>query len=330
MANLVTDSLASNLNDLDRIDQAAKQQNQPAFGGGWSTPSKYPFLAGNAGNPDWVNTEYTSIPIEVYNKDTGQVVKTYNNAIEYQKDTQVVFGGATQKPTLQSGDVLPSLASTVGSSALIGANLAGPLGAVFGAGIGAFTVGANLASSLGEAYRQFNQDPERDIELLATEQVDPETGEIIYSLDQSKLGKANSLSGDYVRGLKSIPDGDAVSWNVNGTELNVNVAPSFAASDTYKDYIEQLSGDLAGLTKENDPNDDYLKQVNAAIQSLQSQYFYEAEQAAAFKAKFPDASAAAIEVGLQNQLAGYITKDDDLSNFKMLVYDKDNQLVEVR
>lgn len=325
--NNLTSPLSSTLGGLQQLQGQAgvQSQNMKSPLGGLVGPGN---ISAAYPTNQWIDTSKTSIPIEVYNRNTGEVVKTYDNLIDYQADTMVVSGGATQRPSLQSGDIVPALANTLGSSTMIGANLAGPVGAAFGAAIGAIGFGSSLAESIGNAYKQFNEDPERSIELLATEQKDPTTGETFYGFDSSKLGKANTLSGGYVSELKAIPEGDPVSWNDTGTELNVNVAPAFAASETYKDYIEQLSGDLTGLTKDTDTDGTYLKQVNSAIQGLQSQYFYEAEQAAAFEAKFPDASSEAIEAGLQNQLAGYITKEDDLSEFKMQVYDSNNQLVE--
>lgn len=327
MADILTDPIKSNLQEFEDTRFNAATQNQPNIMGGFTGPSTS-ILPSNLQPTEWVSTEYTSIPVEIYNKNTGKVVKTYDNALDYQKDTMVVSGGATQKPTLQTGDVLPGLASSVGSSAMVGANLGGVAGAVVGAAIGAVGFGVNLASSLGEAYKRFNDDSERKIELLASEQTDPKTGEKIYAVDPEKLGKANVLSGSYISGLKATPEGDIALWNEDGTGLKVNVSPAFAASETYQDYIKDLSQNLTGLTKDTDKDGEYLKQINAAIQSLQSQYFYEAEQAAAFKAKFPDASAESIEQGLQNQLAGYITKEDDLDKFKMQVYNDDNELVE--
>lgn len=110
MDNALTNPLGSTLGDYNRLKQAEGQQQQMkqrSLFDTWTSPSSLPGASTPSLQRDWVDTQYTSIPIEIYNKKTGEVVKKYNNAIDYQMDTMVVSGGSTAKPNLSVGEALP-------------------------------------------------------------------------------------------------------------------------------------------------------------------------------------------------------------------------------
>lgn len=324
--NNLTTPLSPTLGGLQQLQGQAGMQGQNMSNplGGLVGPGN---ISAVYQTQPWVDTSQTSIPIEIYDRNTGKTVKTYNNLIDYQIDTMVVSGGAESKPSLSPSDIVPAALSSIGSAALIGSSFNGTVGAVAGGLIGAVNLIGNIGQSMSEAYRNFDNDPNRTIELLAEETTDENTGKKSIKLNVDKAAKGNSLSGQYVQDLQGREDPSA-AWDETGTKLTFNVSPAFAASDTYNEYVKQLAQDLYGLTKENDTNGEYLQQINNDLKDREATFYYDRQQVASYQAQFPEASLDAIDMGIGNQMAGYFSKEDYLQDYTMQVYDKENQLVE--
>lgn len=327
--NLMTGSAGDYLtapitgNDLQYFNQL---QGQASQGTKWNP------MGGSVMNPNQdlrqalykdsapISQALTSTPIELFDTVTGKTIKTYNNVFDYQKDLQVISGGAENESKLSlTGDVIPQIASNVAVRSRIG-SIAGTGGKALGAVIGLVESLQNIQSYMANAQSAFFNDPSRQIELGVTSK----DGQATIELD--RFGKGNSLSGDYIKSAQEISKEDPITWNDDGS-LNVNVSPVFAQSDTFKDLLSDIESAASGLTKENDTNGEALKKMNEAIKQVESQFYYTAQQTAAYKNKFTGASDEAIQVAVDNQLAGYLGKDEYLTNYEMRVYNDKNQLV---
>lgn len=317
----LTTPLSTSLNTMERAQKIANIQQQQIKNplGGLASP------IGGLGKltPDWIDTSVSATPIEIYDIDTGKTVKSYKNAIDYQLDTMVVNGGATAKPSLGIRD-LAGAASSVGINAAIGSGVAGGFGAAAGAAIGAANIGTQILEGLSEAYAQFDADPRRSVTLLAEETTDKD-GKKVYKVDLEKAGEANTLSGKFTLSQKKIPTDTPVTWNEAGDGLIINVAPGFASSDTYKEYIKDISASLKGLTKNTEGAEDYVRQLNTAINSLQSRYFVDQEEAANIRAMYPNVSEAGIETSINNMLTGYANSDEELEA-PIVIFNDNNEL----
>lgn len=319
----LTEPLTDSIKGLEETKKRADIQNQALNGAIGMRGSTYGGTFGSNYLPTryaepWLDTSFSQVPVELYNVSTGETTKKYNNLLDYQMDTMVVSGGATSKPSLGfSNSVLP-VVQTAGIRALQGAGLTGgphtPSGLVGGVAGGILGLGeglTNVAEALNEAYRAFDEDKERTISLLAEESTDKD-GQKVYKINLGKAAYGNSLSGGLVQSYRTAPTDTPATWNEAGTGLNINVAPAFANSDTYKEYIAARAQDLKGLTRDNDTDGNYLSLLNTELNQLQQRYFIDQQEAKALQAKFPEASEEAISMAIDNELTGYATKEDAL------------------
>lgn len=322
--NPLTTPIANNLKGFNDIQRAATVQQQQARNplGGLIGPGN---ISAAIPTSNWVSQSYTSVPVEVYNTRTGKTVKTYNNILDYQKDNLVVKGGATSSAQPGLGDYA-SMIPNVAIKAKQGQSLAGPLGAAVGASIGLVESARDMGVAYTNAYKAFATDPRRSMSLLAEETQDAD-GKTFYKLNWDKAAGSNSLSGAITKTYSTAPTDTPVSWDYTGTQLNIDVAPAFANSDTYKDYIAGISERLAGLTRATDDKGEIVKQLNTAISQLQDRYFIDAEEAANIKAMFPEASEEAITTAVNNTLTGYVTSESDLAA-PLMTYTANGELVE--
>lgn len=267
-----------------------------------------------------ISDALTSVPIELFDKNTGQTIKSYNNIFDYQKDLQIISGGAEKESQLSfTGDILPQVAGNVAVRSRMG-SIAGVGGKALGAVVGLVESLQNIQDYMTNAQSAFYNDPERSIELGV------KNGNGTISIDIDRFGKGNALSGGYIKAAQQISKEDAITWNDDGS-LNINVSPVFAASDTFQDLLGEIKTAATGLTKDNDTDGEALKKMNEAIKQVESQFYYTAQQSAAYKNKFAGASDEAIQVAVDNQLAGYLGKDEYLTNYEMRIYNDKNQLV---
>lgn len=315
----LTTPLTTSLKGLEETQKKINIQNQDlnsigmrgsTYGGISNSP-----LSSRYYTP-WVDTAFSQTPVELYDTATGKSIKKYNNIVDYQMDTMVVSGGAESKPSLGfSGTAIP-IGTATGIRAVQAMGLApgtpltpflGVVGGLVGFGEGL----TNVATGLNEAYEAFDEDTNRTISLLAEEAEDKD-GNKIYKVNMGKAAYGNALSGPLTRSYQTAPTDTPVSWDEAGTGLNINVAPAFANSDTYQDYIADVAASLKGLTKATDTDGQYVSQLNTAIKALQSRYFFDQQQAKALQAKFPNASEDAIAVAIDNELTGYATTEEGL------------------
>lgn len=272
-----------------------------------------------------VNPELTQVAVTVRDKNTGETIKSYPNALAFQEDFRVVSGGATSPASVSASQIIPTAIGSVAEGATIGSKALGIPGAILGGAVGAISATEKVLQAQHDAYQEFLNDQERQIEMPVVEYTDERTGQTKYKIDSSKLAKGNELSGAFVKELQSIPDGDPVSWSEDGS-LNINVAPAFAESEYYKDALKLIAENYSGLTKEIDEANDgkYLQTFNNALKSAQNNFFYTKQQAAAFEQKFPGVSEESINIALKNQLAGYFSQeqyDEGLGEYPMVVFE---------
>lgn len=320
-SNPLTTPVANTVGLLQKLPQMAQEQAKRTNNlMGYSSALDLKWLPGVSGRltPTYIKSEYTDMPVEVYDTKTGKVAKTYNNILDYQNAALVVKGGAESPARLTWGDWASGMLNKAALGAGFGSSLAGGLksptgvalaaiGGAIGAGLGA----VDLLGIQNNLYDAFDQDSARQMSLLAKEKVGA-NGEVTYDIDWDEIGGANSLSGALTRSYKTVPTDTPVAWNADGTGLNITVAPAFADSDIYKEYIKDVAASLKGLTKDTDPDGQYLKTLNAAITGLQNRYFLDAEEAARLQARYPLASEDTITNSIDTLLTGYADNDSEL------------------
>lgn len=330
--NLLTTPLGQNISDYDQMQKQVQQQSQLMKE--WGTTAIDPRGLSNSLNAqvgfkpsvkEWLPSEVTSTPVELYDINTGNTIKTYNNIVDYQRDTLVAEGGMEKPAEVSWAEKLTAAVPTIGGSSLIGLNLGGPLGLAAGAAVGIAGYISSIAGANQSAYDAYAKDPERTISLIA-EEAEQDGGKTV-KINPERAAAGTAASGEYTKSLQEGAD-IPLTWDDTGLRLNVNIAPAFAASDAYKDISTYFNSVAAGLTRDNDTNGETLTQLNNYIISAQNQYFYDQQQLKVFTNKYPNASMDAIDTGIANQLAGYFSDESDLKDYKLSVYDNNNNLVE--
>lgn len=325
----LTTPVTDNVRDLQDAHKYTNLQNQTLNNSVGLRGSSYGGLSNtglsNLNMPAWIDTSYSQVPVELYNASTGETVKKYNNLLDYQRDTMIVTGGADQIPSFDFADTVVPIAT---SATVRGIQLSKipVVGTATGALLGAAEGALKVTEALAEAQDAFWKDSERTVSLLAEEDTDAD-GNTIYKVNTNKAAAGNALSGGLVKSYQSVPTDTPATWNEAGTGLNIALAPSFANSDTYKEYIEDVAQSLKGLTKDTDTDGTYIDTLNTALKQMQDRYLLDQQEAATLKAKFPGASEEAITQAIDNEVCGYTTSEDDLEA-PMYIFNESGELTQ--
>lgn len=289
----------------------------------------------------------------VTKNDGTQVDKSYNELSPAEKSAiskgGVVSGGKTDienkyaivsgkvgtRPTraVATGSGLGTIASVV-TPTLIGAATGGPLGAAAGGIIGtisAIGIGAGAAEEekkYQEALREFNSKV-GDNTTIAGDWEEDKDGNMIFMPDYSKVGKNINVeeSGAKISELFNLNDNTEPDvYFTDDGRLHVDINRAFANTEEYKDIINSISSDYAGLTKDTKNVGEYLSAFQQRLSSALDQYRFSVNRVASYKNKLPNASVDAIMDAANNEI-GAILADVDKKDWPVKVY-RDGKIVE--
>lgn len=265
---------------------------------------------------DWYFNSHGT-PVVVENSYTDLAMK-YTN----------ISGGAPSQD-LKWGDWI-----NAAKGAYTGGQLGGLVLGNTGKGIGAVVGFLKTLSDAKDVYLNQYLDQEIDV-TPAFNLIEHEDGTKGIIADSSKMADAGFLSGS---GVKAYTDrtNSGVTLGDDGA-LNIKVSAAFADSDKFADiqrqlkdwFPEGLSKEEAGRVVNEDTGDTMLDQIGDYITGEESSFYYNATSIAEFKRIAPDASDEALQQAVNTQLAGSLTKDDDLKKLDIAVYDRDNNKKEI-
>lgn len=289
----------------------------------------------------------------VTKNDGTQVDKSYNELSPAEKSAigtgGVVSGGKTDienkyaivsgkvgvRPvrTAATGSGLGTIASVV-APALIGAATGGPLGAIAGGIMGtisAIGIGAGAAEEekkYQDALRDFNSNV-GDNTTIAGDWEEDKDGNMIFMPDYSKVGNNINVeeSGAKISELFNLNDDTEPNvYFTDDNRLHVDINRAFANTEEYKDIIDSISSDYAGLTKDTKNVDEYLGAFQQRLSSALNQYRFSINRVASYKNKLPNASVDAIMDAATNEV-GAMLADADKKDWTVKVY-RDGKIVE--
>lgn len=289
----------------------------------------------------------------VTKNDGTQVDKSYNELSSAEKSAinkgGIVSGGKTDienkyavvsgkvgvRPTrtAATGSGLGTIASVVAPT-VIGAATGGPLGAIAGGIMGtisAIGIGAGAAEEekkYQEALSEFNSKV-GDNTKIAGDWEEDKDGNMIFMPDYSKVGKNINVeeSGAKISELFSLDDNTEPDvYFTDDGRLHVDINRAFANTEEYRDIIDSISSDYAGLTKDTKNVDEYLGAFQQRLSSALNQYRFSVNRVASYKNKLPNASVEAIMDAANNEV-GAMLADADKKDWTVKVY-RDGKIVE--
>ena len=240
--------------------------------------------------------------------------------------------GVRPTRTVAPGSGLGTITSIV-APVLLGARKGVPgiiAGGVVGT-ISAITAGANAAKEeqkYQDALREFNQKVS-DSAVIAGDWDKDEDGSLIFMPDYSKVGEGINVaeSGAKVADLFDLEGGSEpnVFFSDDGV-LHIDIDRTFADTEEYKEIINSISSDYAGLTKDTAGVDEYLNGFKQWLSSALNQYRFEVNRVAGYRSQLPNASVEAIMDASRNEI-GAMLADADKKDWTVKVY-RDGEIVE--
>lgn len=296
----------------------------------------------------------------VTRNDGTQVDKSYSELSPEEKKavktTGIIPGGKTDierqyavvpssvglRPTrnLAPGSGLKAIAEPVLSpilGTLVGAK-GGPAGMIAGGISGGIFGGISLIGSAAkasedeskyqEALREFNKKAS-DSAVIAGDWKEDKDGNMIFMPDYSKVGEDINVeeSGAKISELFNLDDNtEPKVYFTDDGRLHVDINRAFADTEEYKNIVDSISSDYAGLTKDTANVDEYLNQFKQRLSSALEQYRFSVNRVAGYKSKLPNAGAEAIMDAARNEI-GAMLADADKKDWTVKVY-RDGKIVE--
>lgn len=203
------------------------------------------------------------------------------------------------------------------------------------AGLRAAWAIGNFIESLTDAQDAKNQEYlNQDFNYeLAVDTFRDKDGVLRYKPNYQKMASGGSESGEAV---KAFADSSILNVSMNGdNNLNILVSPVFAASDRYKQTLNNIKNTFGSLTVaqanevvDQDTGKTALQTIEDYIRSEQSQYLYNAQTIRLIKEKAPNASDKSLNIAADTSKIGYLDTKQ-LENVKVTIYNQNNQLEEV-
>lgn len=246
-----------------------------------------------------------------------------------------VSGSIGAKPTraIVPASGLKTIARAI-ALPVVGAATGGVKGAAIGTSLAVYDLISTGARESEEeekykkALQEFNKKVE-DNTVIAGEWEKGEDGNMIFMPDYSKIGSDINVeeSGAKVSELFNLNDGaePEVYFSDDGV-LHVDINEVFANTDEYKNIIDAISSDYAGLTKDTAGVEEYLQSFKQYLSSALEQYRFEVNRIAGYKSKLPNASTEAIMDASRGEIAAMLA-DADKKDWAVKVY-RDGEIVE--
>lgn len=254
---------------------------------------------------------------------------------DIEQQYSIVSGSVGVRPVknISTGSVLGTATSVI-APPVIGALTGGLPGAIAGGIIGGINaIGAGIAADeeekkYQEALREFNSKVGDNTTIAGDWKTDKD-GNMIFMPDYSKVGENINVeeSGAKVSELFNLDDDtEPKVYFTDDNRLHVDINKAFADTKEYRDIVDSISSDYAGLTKDTANVDEYLDQFKQRLSSALEQYRFSVNRIAGYKSKLPNASADAIMDAARNEI-GAMLADADKKDWTVKVY-RDGKIVE--
>lgn len=275
---------------------------------------------------------YDLTPAEKKAVSTSGIVEGGKTDIE--RKYSVVSGSIGARPTKQiiPGSGLSNITSAV-MPVLLGATK-GPLGAIAGGVMGTISaIGAGVSAAeeerkYQEAMREFNKKVGENT-VIAGDWEEDDEGNMIFMPDYSKIGSDINVAESGARVAELFNLDDETEPEVYFTDdgvLHVDINEVFANTDEYKNIVDAISSDYAGLTKDTAGVEEYLQSFKQYLSSALNQYRFAVNRIAGYRSKLPNASVEAIMDASRNEI-GAMLADADKKDWTVKVY-RDGEIVE--
>ena len=299
------------------------RQDTPVIDAGFETGTEDSPI--RIGDYNIVNNQATVVensPTDIYNR-MKFTTDTISDKPTYSVDVgkSLLGVGASSAGAAAAGAVGSAAA---GASAVAGAATGGVLAAVYGLGSLAFsTVSAERAYE--EALDAWKKERDSANYELAGEFYTGDDGKLYFKKDFSKASNANAaFSGTEVQEASSKETN--VFFN-NAGVLNIEVDPIFAATDTYKEMIDEFKSDYAGLTPNTEDVDEYIEQIKNRVDNAHNTYLFERESIYSYRQGIgANVSQDIILDAAQNEIGAYMS-ESDAGSYTVKVY-RDGEIVE--
>lgn len=313
-------------------DETVKEQSAPLTGLPRYTPGVTGYglrdpSTGNAVGDNWFSFTYktpsvtdSSARIGDYVFQRGKAVVVPNSPTDLAQQYKVAIGGTKERPNFITPTVVAGGAATgamIGS--MIGSFLPG-VGNIVGGAVGGLIGGLDIVNSANE--QSLKEWKEQNVKYdTAVDFYRDKDGVLKYKLDYKKMGTGGERSGAGVLAAQNVET--QVALGEDG-RLKVTVSPIYAATDNFKNLIDWISENYAGLDKDTENLQQILDEIKNGIDSEASAYISNMRLYADYANRFPNASPEAVISAYMTEASGYI-KPDDMDKRNMTVV-KDGKL----
>lgn len=286
-------------------------------------------------------TKYTSDPEEArigdyYYDQNGKLNVVPNSPTDiFNKwkitDDSSLYSKPKKSDYVNFGEALGTTVGSVVGTAVGGAVRGGVPGAVLGGGMAALIAMPAMASTVGaqeKAYKQALKDwqksQDREIWKLAGDITIGDDGSVYFTPDVKKAITMNiPFSGTEVQ--NAFNKETDVHFGDDG-RLKIDVNPIYATTDEYSQIVDILSQAYAGLTKDTEGVDDYIKEIKDYVDTGNNQFRFREQTLFAYKNVVPGASDAVINDVYTNEVGAYMS-EDEAKDWNVKVY-RDGKVVD--
>lgn len=239
---------------------------------------------------------------------------------------QVIYGG-TEKPEANIGF------SNVGGGAVSGAAIGGTLGSVAGSFLpGPGNIIGGIAGALiggvAGGLKSYNDATEEALKNWNNEKIKYDTavdfyrddnGELKYKLDYQKVAAAGPRSEQWAKDMQNKETSVALG---DDGRLKVAVSPIFASTERFKEIMDWISENYAGLSRNTENYETILKQIQDGIDGEVKSYNTNIQLYADYATRFPEASPDSIVPAYMTEIAGYVDPEK-MSDYSMAIVGDD-------
>lgn len=276
-----------------------------------------------------INNPAARVGDYVYVNGTPELVP--NSMTDLTNRYQVIYGG-TEKPeanigfTNVGGGAVGGAALGATTGAIAGSFLPGPgniIGGIAGALIGGIAGGVkSYFDATDEALKNWNN--EKIKYDTAVDFYRDENGTLKYKLDYQKVAAAGPRSEQWAKDMQN--QDTSVTLGDDG-RLKVTVSPIFASTERFKEIMDWISENYAGLSRNTENYESILKQIQDGIDGEVKSYNTNMQLYADYATKFPEASPESIVPAYMTEIAGYVDPEK-MSEYSMAIIGDDG--VEVK
>lgn len=245
----------------------------------------------------------------------GKAVVVPNSPTDLSQKYQIAIGGSgmTSQEAVANSVNLTNIGGGAAIGAAVGSILPG-VGTAVGALVGGLAGGLNAYNTAGEeALKNWqNENIKYD---TAVEFYRDEGGKVKYKLDYQKMGTGGPRSGE---GVKEAQEKKTDVKLGDDGRLKVTVSPIFASTARFKELMDWVSENYAGLSKDTENYEQIIEEIKNGIDGETQSYITNMKLYADYSNRFPNASPEAVVAAYMTEAAGYIDPEK-MSDFSMTI-----------